>query len=361
MIEDRAAFQAELLDWFAASRRPLPWRKNYEPYHVWIAEVILQQTQMERGVERFQRFIAQFPDVRALAEASEDEVLKAWEGLGYYRRAHNLRRAARALLEEHGGRLPDDPDALKALPGVGPYTAAAILCQAFNRPRPVIDANVERVLARLTDLDQPVKTPAARRSIEGWAEELMVPDQARDWSQALMELGALVCRKRPDCAVCPVARHCESLRLGIVQERPVPGDRPVIQHVEVVSGVLASEGRVLIQKRLPDDVWGGLWEFPGGCPENGESLEQAIAREFMEELELAVTATAKLAEIRHGYTRFRVTLHCFALALTAPARPVLHAATEWRWASLDEAARLAFPAGHKKLLDQLQREGLFER
>lgn len=351
--------QQALLAWFAANARPLPWRRQYTPYEVWISEIMLQQTQMERGVSYFLRWMERFPDLPALAAASEEEVLHAWEGLGYYSRARNLLAAARLVMREHGGIFPSGPDAIRALPGIGPYTAAAIASIAFNLPVACIDANVERVIARVFDVDSPVKSGPAAARIAELARRLLPAGEARRHNQAMMELGALVCGKKPRCGQCPLARFCTALHLGIVHERPVPGKKAEITPIEVVTGVLSSHGRIFVQKRLPRGAWGGLWEFPGGRVEPGETPEQAVVREFAEETGLAVRVTAPLGVIRHGYTTYRVRLHCFALEPVTdatprpPEPPVLTAATACRWLERGELESLAMPAAHRKLADSL--------
>ncbi|WP_084458129.1 A/G-specific adenine glycosylase [Desulfocurvus vexinensis] len=360
--EAPAAALAALLPWFAAHQRPLPWRRGYRPYHVWISEVMLQQTQMDRAVDYFLRWTARLPDVAAVAAAREDEVLKLWEGLGYYSRARNLHAAARAMVEGHGARVPEAMDALLALPGVGRYTAAAVRSIAYGHDEPLVDANVARVFCRLFDLDAPVGEAATQRELWRLAGALLPPGRAREHNQALMELGALVCTPRgPRCAACPLAPACEARRLDIAPHRPVPGKKKDITPLALATGVLVHRGRVFVQKRAPGDVWGGLWEFPGGCVEPGETPAQAVVREFMEETGFAVRVAAPLTVIRHGYTRFRVTLHCFALALDAdPPAPVLTEAVDWQWAGARELAALAFPAGHRKLLDWLAAGGHLE-
>ena len=267
--------QQALLAWFDANARPLPWRRHYTPYEVWISEIMLQQTQMERGVSYFLRWMERFPDLPALAAAFEEDVLHAWEGLGYYSRARNLLAAARLVMQEHGGVFPSDPEAIRALPGIGPYTTAAIASIAFNLPVACIDANVERVIARVFDVDSPVKSGPAAARIAELARRILPEGEARRHNQAMMELGALVCGKKPRCGQCPLARFCTALHLGIVHERPVPGKKAEITPIEVVTGVLSSHDRVFVQKRLPQGAWGGLWEFPGGRVEPGETPEQA--------------------------------------------------------------------------------------
>lgn len=361
---EHKALTETLLRWFAANKRPLPWRGRYTPYEVWVSEILLQQTQMERGVDYFVRWMERFPDIASVAAAHEDEVLKAWEGLGYYSRARNLHKTAQILARDNNGAFPDDFASLRALPGIGDYTAGAILSIAFNQPHPAVDANVERVFARLFDIDAPVKSVASADFIRHMAAALIPPGKAREFNQALMELGALVCRKKPKCDLCPLAGHCAAHRLGIAGERPVPGKKIAYSALHIVCGVLAHKGRVFIQKRLDSGVWAGFWEFPGGRLEQGESPEQGSAREFAEETEFAVRIVRQLGVIRHAYTRYRILMHCFLCELEAPASgappaldaegypvPVLHAATAYRWVRPEELEGYALPAAHRKLAD----------
>ncbi len=353
------SFADVLLPWFLQNERQLPWREARTPYRVWISEVMLQQTQVDRGIGYFQRWMERFPSVRHVADASEEEILHAWEGLGYYSRARHIHKAAKQIMEEHGGVFPSDIEAIRALPGIGPYTTGAIASMAFGHKLPCIDANVERVLARIFDIDSPVKQEPAASYVRALALELALATKdghIQQHNEALMELGALVCRKKPLCVRCPMQAMCESYRLGIVQERPVPGRKAVITPLHVVTGVLWDEGEVFVQKRLPEGVWASLWEFPGGRIEAGESPEQAVVREFAEETGFDVEITHIYPVIKHGYTTYRITLHCFGLALRdkAPrAIPRLTAATEYQWLSLDALRDFAMPAAHRKLADTL--------
>ena len=358
--EHFAELQTALLQWFAQNQRSLPWRVNYTPYEVWISEVMLQQTQMERGVSYFKNWMRRFPDIASLAAASEEEVLRQWEGLGYYSRARHILTAARKIMSEHGGVFPSDLADIRALPGVGPYTAGAVASIAFGEKLPCVDANVERVVARIFDVDSPVKQEPAAGIIHRWALRLVPEGLAREHNQAMMELGALVCRKKPLCASCPLAQFCISLHLGITDQRPVPGKRATITPVKAVTGVLHCGSRVFVQKRPPAGVWGNLWEFPGGRVEADESPEQASVREFMEETGFEVRVVQRHGIIRHGYTTYRLTLHCFGLELAVPPLadapplpPQLTAATEYRWVSPQELNALAMPAAHRKLADRL--------
>ena len=353
-----------LLDWFAAHRRDLPWRASYDPYEVWLSEIMLQQTQMERGVAYFKRFVTRFPNVATLAAAEEEEVLRLWEGLGYYSRARRLLAAARRIMQEHHGVFPQRPEDIRALPGVGPYTAGAIASMAFGERLPCVDANVERVLARLFDIDSPVKREPAASRVRELALRLVPEGKAREHNQAMMELGALVCGKKPRCGACPLAVYCASRHLDIAGERPVPGKRAAVKPIAVVTGVLRLNGHVFVQRRPPGGVWGNLWEFPGGRVESGESPEDAVIREFHEETGFKVAVCRKYGIIRHGYTTYRITLHCFALSLEGcgragecPPPPVLTAATDWRWATPEDICRLPLPAAHRKLADSILASG----
>ena len=353
-------FSSLLLDWFHQARRPLPWRTGYDPYQVWLSEVMLQQTQMDRAVDYFNRFLARFPDVYSLARATEEEVLRLWEGLGYYGRARNLLKAARAIVELHGGVLPSTEKELADLPGVGAYTTGAVLSIAFNRDVPAVDANVERVLARVFDSALSPKGPKGRTYFRELAQSLIPTGQARDFNQALMELGALVCTPRdPACARCPLATICRALAADTVDLRPaLPPGKPVVP-IGMGTAVIVHEGLFFVQKRLPGGVWGGLWEFPGGQIEPGEEPEQAALREVREETGFTVESLGKLAVIKHAYTRYRVTMHAYLTGFPeglAPPEPRLTAASAYRWLPFAKLEGLAFPTAMRKLAAAISRD-----
>ncbi|MDQ7834107.1 MAG: A/G-specific adenine glycosylase [Humidesulfovibrio sp.] len=355
---DVGGFRSELLRWFNENARDLPWRKTLEPYHVWLSEIMLQQTQMDRAVSYFERFLLRYPDIVSLAQAHEDEVLKLWEGLGYYTRAKNLLRAARVVLKEHGGTFPANFEAVRALPGVGPYTAGAVMSVAYGAHRPAVDANVERVFSRVLDIDRPVSAPEVKRRILAAAWELLPPGESRAFNQGLMELGALICAPRSaECQRCPVSRHCLARARGTVNLRPVPKPKPEVVRVDMACGILLTEGQVFIQKRRPNDVWPGLWEFPGGVLEPGESPEEAMVREFREETELSVRPEGKIAVVRTSYTRYRITLHGFFCRAEPGQDPKrdhrLHEAVEARLVSPTDLLTFAFPSGHARLTSRM--------
>ncbi len=347
-------FTPRLLAWYGNHERDLPWRRTYEPYHVWISEIMLQQTQMDRVVGYFSRFIKRFPDIAGLAAAEEDELLKMWEGLGYYSRARNLHKTAKLLVHQ-GACLPESYQQLLQLPGIGPYTASAIMAIAFNRPYTVLDANVERLFARLLDLSTPVKDKETITLIRSRLEDLLPQNQARAFNQALMEFGALVCKPGiPNCGMCPFQEGCQALGAGTIGERPVLPKRKKTVLINMACGLVRRQGKVLIQKRRADDVWANLWEFPGGCLEEGESPEQAVVREYLEETELRVAPMEKIATVQHSYMNYRVTLHGFFCdLLSRQDDPALHAAQEARWVEMEELGKYAFPAGHRKLISHL--------
>ncbi len=351
-------FQQALLTWFHAEQRDLPWRQGYIPYQIWISEIMLQQTQMERATLFFQRWLLEFPDIRSLALASEDKVLKQWEGLGYYSRARNILKCARILVRDHNGVIPSDPKSLLALPGIGPYTAGAIASIAYNLPVPLVDANIGRLFARLFDISIPLSQ--AKELLWRKAAELVPRDQARSFNQGLMELGALICTpKNPACPQCPLTSFCIAHRDGLIPVRPVLQKGREQITIEMATGVLAhphGHGLFFIQQRLADDVWGSLWEFPGGRLKDEESPEQAIIREFFEETGFTVRVDKKITSITHYYTRYKVILHCFLCTLDVLESaecpdPILYAAQEYRWVSFPELAEFAFPAGHRKLIE----------
>lgn len=354
-VSDRTKIVQSLLRWFRNTNRQLPWRLTYNPYHVWISEIMLQQTQMDRGVAYFLRWIERFPDVQAVAGAKEQEILKYWEGLGYYARARNLHKAAKIITDDFDGEVPCEYLLLLKLPGIGLYTAAAIASVAGNYDVPVIDANVTRVYARLFNIGKSVKERQVQRCLVNIAESLLPSGQARAYNQALMDLGGLVCTpKKPCCRECPVAESCQALKAGTVAERPVVGSKRKIIIIHKVAGIILWNKKIFIQQRKQNDVWGGLWEFPGGQVVNeGESGIEIIPRIF-EDTGLAVTLVKNITRVVHQYTNHKIFLHSFLCSLEGEkAEPVLASACRCQWIAVDELERFAFPAGPRKILEYI--------
>ncbi|WP_051564241.1 A/G-specific adenine glycosylase [Desulfovermiculus halophilus] len=354
-----ADLSSRLLDWYARNQRDLPWRREPTPYRVWISEIMLQQTQASRVVPYFDHWMRVFPHVRAVADADQSGLLKVWEGLGYYTRAKNIQAAARIICAKHNEQLPSSLSALLSLPGIGPYTASAIASFAFHRNVPVVDANVQRVMARILNISQPIKFSPAQKAVHSAMKDLIPQGQSPSLNQAVMELGALVCLPRsPACSSCPITGFCRSLAADKVHARPVLPSKRKSTAIEVAAGVLVDQERILIQKRPPQGLMANLWEFPGGKLQPGESPEQALIREFREELELDIRVEDKITLIKHSYTRFRVTLHVFWCTLARPGQePVLHAATEARWTSASSLSSYPFPSADRRLIQMLQNEG----
>jgi len=346
---DRDRFRRRLLRWYRAHRRPLPWRETADPYRIWVSEVMLQQTQVATAEPYYHRFLERFPRLEDLAAAQVGEVLKAWEGLGYYRRARHLHRAAREVTERHGGRLPQARPDLRALPGVGDYIANAVLSMAHQQPLAVVDGNVLRVLARVLRVADPVNLPASRRRFQAEADRLLDPRHPGDFNQALMELGALVCTpRRPDCSGCPVRDDCGAFQTGVVEAFPVRAPRGAVPHETVVTVVLRRRGRLLVTRRPAAGLLGGLWEFPGAALVPPEDLAAAARRAAAALTGLAVNGFRHLGTVRHAYSHLRVTHE--VLAAASPRGAVrLTGAEAFRWAAPGELAALPFPRVQQKI------------
>ncbi len=357
---DRSEIVKPLLQWFRNTNRDLPWRRTYNPYHVWISEIMLQQTQMDRGVAYFLRWIKRFPDAQAVAVAEEQEILKYWEGLGYYARARNLHKAAKVIAHEFQGEVPCEYQQLLKLPGIGPYTAAAIASVAGNYDVAVIDANVTRVYARLFNIAEPVKQSQVQKRLVEIAQDLLPKGQARAYNQALMDLGGLICTpKNPSCSECPIAFSCSALQEGTVAMRPVVGPKKNVITLHKVAALILRGENIFIQQRRPDDVWGGLWEFPGGQVEEGEA-GNGIVNKIFEDTGLSVSLCKYITKVVHQYTHHKIILHCFLCTLIGEkAEPVLASACNYQWISLEKLEHFAFPAGPRKILEYIKTNPVF--
>ena len=346
-----------LLNWFAHNRRDLPWRRTDDPYHIWVAEVMLQQTQVATAIPYYEKFLERYPDLQALAGSDIQAVLKAWEGLGYYARARHLHRAAAIVVQRYGGCVPATWDQLRQLPGIGDYIAAAVLSIAFNRPHAAVDGNVKRVLARLLLLEDPVNSASAHRVFRGHAERLLDPDHPGLFNQALMELGATVCRPRhPDCNSCPLQGQCRALSSDRVHALPHRIARAPVPRHRIAVGVVFKNDRVLITRRRPEGLLGGLWEFPGGKIRPGETPAAACIREIKEEVNLAVTVEAFLTRVKHAYSHFKIVMDIYCCRY-ASGRIRLNGPVDFRWARPRQLDEYAFPAANHKFMPRLKQYG----
>jgi len=354
--EHIARLRQNLLSWYDRHRRDLPWRDEPDPYRVWISEVMLQQTQVTTVVPYYERFLRRFPTLPDLAAAPLDDVLKAWEGLGYYARARNLHAAARQVMADHQGQLPDSYDALRRLPGFGDYTAGAVASIAFGDQVAAVDGNVKRVLTRLFAICDDVTLGVTARRLRAIASELVPPDRPGDFNQALMELGATLCTPTsPRCLLCPVNAGCEGLAQGINETLPVKTPRRERPHYDVTAAVIhRDDGHLLIAQRKPDAMLGGLWEFPGGKCQTGESLPDCLRREIREELGIEIEVGQHLTTIGHGYTHFRISLHVFECRHLDGVPRALDCA-DWRWVQLADLEDFAFPVTDQKIIQRLGR------
>jgi A/G-specific adenine glycosylase len=348
--EHPGAVRRALLAWYRRTRRDLPWRRTRDPWAIWVSETMLQQTRVETVIPYYQRFLARYPTVEALAASDSDELMQHWAGLGYYSRARNLKAAAEQVVHEHGGRVPDDAEALRALPGVGRYTAGALASIAFDRPEPVVDGNVARVLARLLDLDLEVSSPEAQRVLWEQAAALARGKSPGDLNQALMELGALVCTPRsPDCAHCPLRRRCRGLEAGRAEELPKKAAKAAPREVEAVAALLSRGGRFLAVRRPPHGLLGGLWELPGGDLTRGELPATALARALEERVGLTPLRARRLGDVHHGFTHRTLRLHVFRASASA-GRVRRRDADAHRWLTLGAIEALPLSKLAKKAL-----------
>lgn len=345
---------ADLLSWYDHAAADLPWRRTSDPYAIWLSEIMLQQTQVETVIPYYQRFLTQFPTVTHLADAPLEQVLKQWEGLGYYSRARNLHRAAQVVAHDLGGTFPTTADGLQQLPGIGRYTAGAIASIAFGQVAPVLDGNVIRVFARLTDLEADVTQTDTKAHLWQLAENWLPAARTGDYNQALMELGRTICKPRnPLCESCPVQRHCRAYAQGTQADRPVKAKRAATPHYDVAAGMIWNErGRLLIAQRPLDGLLGGLWEFPGGKQEADETLEDCLKRELQEELAIQVEVGELFTVVRHAFTHFKITLHAFTCRYVS-GPPQAIGVRDFAWVNPTDLEQYSFGKADREIIQAL--------
>lgn len=362
---DRTAFAKDLTAWFRTAQRDLPWRHPdhcRDPYRVLVSEFMLQQTTVAAVIPYFLRFTARFPDVRALAEAPEEEVLAHWAGLGYYARARNLQKCARQVLANHGGQFPLGAETIQSLPGIGRYTAGAVASIAQGERAPIVDANVARVLSRICLLEGDLKSTGNQTRLWEESSRLVAEPVARpeELNPALMELGALICTPRnPRCEVCPVAAQCGAYRTGRQNELPHIQARPELTPLHDVCAFVTREStegdtEVLLRRR-PDEPgiwWRGMWELPRTTVTAGEEAGTALTR-LGTELGVPLRAAGKIRTLKHGVTRYAITLECWQVD-AEPLRGVEFVETSTlAWVTWEAAKTLPLPSSMKSLLKVL--------
>jgi A/G-specific adenine glycosylase len=348
------AITRRVLRWYSHYARSLPWRETSDPYAIWVSEVMLQQTRVDTVIPYYRRFLSRFPTVRDLAAASLQDVLKAWENMGYYGRARNLHRAAGIVAGEMGGTMPRTARELLRLPGIGRYTAAAISSIAFGRRVPALDGNGRRILCRLFRIRTLLSSPKTLKRIQGIAESLVPAKDPGSFNQGVMDIGAALCTPRsPKCGACPLAGLCLSAQQGLQESLPVKPTRPTLPHRDALAALLRDrQGRILIVQRPPRGLLGGLWKLPGGYRGPGETLEEALKRTVREELGIRINAGEELATLNHTFTHFRMTLHAFSCRRLRGI-PLALGCEGLRWATPGVLERLPFSRVYRKMLESL--------
>ena len=337
----RRALARNLLTWFDHAARQLPWRGTTDLYAIWVSEVMLQQTQVATVIPYWTRFLARFPDVAALANAPEQDVLRHWEGLGYYRRARQLHRAAQQILASHEGQLPTAFADLRALPGIGRYTAGAILSIGQDQRLPILEANTIRVLSRITAFPGDPSSTVGQKHLWGIAEAILPKQRCGSFNQAMMELGSEICTPRsPDCQTCPVQRLCQARRLNLVSQIPHISPRVKSTPLTEIAVVVRHRRRVLLRECQTGERWAGLWDFPRFAASTDQSLadlNEHICARTRELTGACIQLGSQFATLKHGVTRYRITLHCFAAKLGSGGpgarKQSKHAA---KWLTLEE-------------------------
>ncbi len=350
---EREAFQRDLISWFETEQRTLPWRENNDPYRVWVSEIMLQQTRVDTVIPYFNRFISWFPTLDDFAEADEEKILKAWEGLGYYSRVRNLHSAVKEVKESYNSVVPDSPEEISKLKGVGPYTAGAILSIAYGKPEPAVDGNVMRVLSRILLLHDDIAKAKSRKTFEAAVRELIDHKHPAAFNQALMELGALICTPgRPACLLCPVQSHCLAFAAGVQSELPIKIQKKKTRDVSIVAAIVVNEkGEYLIHKRPSTGLLANLWEFPNF--EMHTSLQSK--RDFFEENFLEVYGvkpelTDLILTIDHVFSHLVWKIDAYKGILSSEIEEQVLMKNQLKWVNKEELEQYAFPVPHQKIM-----------
>ena len=361
----RTAFRRRLLKWFDANQRDLPWRKNRTPYRIWVSEIMLQQTQVATVIDYYLRFMKRFPTVKKLAAAEQSEVLKLWEGLGYYRRARQLHAAAQQVVEQHGGKFPTDFESVLELPGIGRYTAGAILSISLDQQLPILEGNTIRLFARLLAMPDDPRTTANQKVLWGFAESILPKKRCGDFNQALMELGSEICTpKKPNCLRCPVSDNCPTFVQGLQAQIPAASKKIKFEDLhEAVVVVRKGQGtrtRFLVRQCGSDERWSGLWDFPRYKMTDNNDAEADLSDQLKAQTGLIAIVRPTTKRIKHAVTKYRITLDCFVADLPKGRLKKNQTATQWLTAK--ELSDLPMSTTGRKIaedLDMLNEKLLF--
>ncbi|MEH7304701.1 A/G-specific adenine glycosylase [Neobacillus drentensis] len=344
-----SAFQTDLITWFKQEQRDLPWRKDQDPYKVWVSEIMLQQTRVDTVIPYFNRFIEWFPTIEDLAVAEEEKVLKAWEGLGYYSRVRNLQSAVKEVYEKYNGKVPNNPNEISGLKGVGPYTAGAILSIAYGIPEPAVDGNVMRVLSRVLSIWDDIAKPSTRKIFEKAVRELISHEDPSSFNQALMELGALICTPTsPSCLLCPVRDHCQAFEEGVQQELPIKTKKTKTRDVQLAAAILFDkEGKVLIHKRPATGLLANLWELPNVELHHPlQNDREQVVELFEHSHKIKVKFEKIIGQLQHVFSHLVWNINVY----TGTFLSDFQESDEWKFVSLEEMKQFAFPVSSQKML-----------
>jgi A/G-specific adenine glycosylase len=347
----RSSVTKPLLAWYKRQGRALPWRETRDPYHIWISEIMLQQTRVDTVIPYFHRFLKKYPTVESLARSDLHDVMMVWENLGYYARARHMHEAAKIIQHECAGKMPETWDEIIRLPGIGSYTAGAILSIAFGKRVPAIDGNVRRVLSRLFAVEDPIDSPRTQRELHRLAEELLPRHASGNFNQALMDLGSLICTpKNPLCNSCPVPNHCRAFTLTLQHRLPATEEKAPLPHKNALAAILRDpRNRVLVVQRPAGGLLGSLWKFPGGFLHEGEALPDGLRRTVKEELGLEIRVQDLISSVKHAYSHFRMTLHIFRCTPDG-AEPPASACRNRQWATPGDLEKLPFSKADRKVI-----------
>lgn len=354
--EEVIEFQKKVLNYFDEHKRLLPWRENQDPYRIWVSEVMLQQTQVVKVLKYYENFLTKFPDIFHLANADLQDVLKSWEKMGYYARARNLHQAAQKVVGEWNGQIPDNYHDFRKLHGVGDYIAAAVMSIAFNQPYPVVDGNVKRVLARLFLISEPVNLPTSKKKFQETADALLAREHPGTYNQAIMELGATVCKpQNPKCNECPVNEFCQAFESGQQAEFPVTLQAKPVPEYHLVVGIVKKKEHLLLTRRPLNGLLGGMWEFPDGEIQSGEELNFACKRVVMEKTNLQVRIDEHLIRIRHAYTHFKIIMEIFYCSYLSGTIK-LDGPIDYRWVFPEEVEQYPITGANHKFLHLIKKK-----
>jgi A/G-specific adenine glycosylase len=346
-------FTLSILTWYNKQKRILPFRDIDDPYKIWLSEVMLQQTQIETVIPYFQKWISKYPTILSVATADQECLLKLWEGLGYYSRCRNFHKATKIVVAKHGGVIPDKWLEFRALPGVGDYTAAAVLSIAYSQPYIAIDGNVKRVMARILGLKNLSNRNMTR--IKNYLTKNIFTDNPGDFNQSMMELGARICSPRnPNCGKCPLSFNCKAFSMGEPESYPLSVRKKKPHHYEIVVGIVWRGDEFYIQKRGEHGMLAGLWEFPGGKVEKDESLEDALYREIQEECGSMPKILKKIGTIKHAYTHFTITFHGYHCEENGT---LIRCQKNSKWIKPNQIDEFPFPKANHKLFSILEKQG----